>query len=140
MSLLPAKAQHTKSKVAKFKIAKPLFGDWLIITAATVLVIFLFANLWSFAPATKLRIRQGDKIIGTYSLNQIKTLNIHGPLGNSVIGIQNGKVRFLRSPCHNQYCVHQGWLNHAGEAAICLPNQVSLELLGAKKNYDTLNY
>ncbi|MBC7787376.1 MAG: NusG domain II-containing protein [Methylophilaceae bacterium] len=135
MSLLPA-----QTKLANIKTAKPLLGDWLVIIAGTVLVIFLFANLWSFAPATKLLIRQGDKILGTYNLNQIRTFKIHGPLGDSIISIQNGKVRFVSSPCNNQYCVHQGWLKHAGEVVICLPNQLSLELLGSKKNYDTLNY
>lgn len=135
MSLLTA-----QSKLSNIKIAKPLLGDWLVISAGIILVIFLFANLWSFAPATKLIIRQGDKIIGTYSLNQMRTFKIHGSLGNSFISIQNGRVRFVSSPCNNQYCVHQGWLKHAGEVAICLPNQVSLELMGSKKNYDTLNY
>lgn len=135
MSLLTA-----QSKLSNIKIAKPLLGDWLVISAGIILVIFLFANLWSFAPATKLLIRQGDKIIGTYSLNQIRTLSLQGPLGNSIISIQNGKVRFVSSPCNNQYCVHQGWIKKVGQAAICLPNQVSLELLGNKKNYDTLNY
>lgn len=135
MSLLTA-----QSKLSNIKIAKPLLGDWLVISAGIILVIFLFANLWSFAPATKLLIRQGDKIIGTYSLNQIRTFSLQGPLGNSIISIQNGKVRFVSSPCNNQYCVHQGWIKKVGQAAICLPNQVSLELLGNKKNYDTLNY
>lgn len=121
-------------------LLKLLPGDWLIVLASVVVVGLLFASFWSFEPAAKLRIRQGDKIYGTYSLNQTRTLSIHGPLGDSIISIKAGQVRFISSPCHNQYCVHQGWLKRAGQAAICLPNQVSLELLGAKKAYDSLNY
>ena len=119
---------------------KPLLGDWLVIIISLVAVIFMFQLFWSTEQGSKLKIRQGDKIIGTYSLNQIRTLSLQGPLGNSIISIQNGKVRFVSSPCNNQYCVHQGWIKKVGQAAICLPNQVSLELLGNKKNYDTLNY
>ena len=48
--------------------------------------------------------------------------------------------RYTQSPCRNQYCVHQGWLSRAGQVAVCLPNQISLELLGGDKNYDSLNY
>lgn len=120
--------------------SKPLFGDWLVIVLSTITVIYLFQTLWSNAPASQLQIRQADKIIGTYDLNQTRELHIHGPLGDSHISIEQGKVRFKQSPCTNQYCVHQGWLTHAGQVAICLPNQISLQLIGENKPYDSLNY
>jgi hypothetical protein len=123
----------------KFK-TKPLVGDWLVMVASLVAVIFMFQTFWSFAPASQLKIRQGDKIIGTYDLNQTRELKIAGPLGDAFISINLGKVRFKQSPCPNQYCVHQGWLSRAGQVAICLPNQISLQLMGVKSAYDSLNY
>lgn len=119
---------------------KLLVGDWLIIISSLVAVIFMFIQFWSFEQASKLKIRQGDKIIGTYDLNQMKELRIHGALGDSLISISQGKVRFKQSPCNNQYCVHRGWLSSAGQVAICIPNQISLQLMGAKSSYDSLNY
>ena len=119
---------------------KPLAGDWFVIVSSLILVFVLFQSLWHDEHAAKLRIRQGDAIYATLSLDQERTLDIHGPLGNSRIVIHQGQVRFEHSPCSNQYCAHQGWLKRAGQVAICLPNQVSLELLGAKKAYDSLNY
>jgi len=119
---------------------KPLLGDWLVIFASIIAIIFMFQQFWSFEHASKLKIRQGDKIVGTYDLNQTRELHIHGPLGDSHIVIDQGKVRFKQSPCNNQYCVHQGWLNLAGQVAICLPNQISLQLIDAKNTYDSLNY
>lgn len=119
---------------------KPLIGDWLVIVASIVAVIVLFQQFWSFAPANQLKIRQGNRMIGTYDLNQKRELHIKGPIGDSIIVINNGQVRFKQSPCPNQYCIHQGWLSHAGQVAICLPNQVSLQLIGAKNTYDSLNY
>jgi len=107
---------------------------------STIVVIFLFKTLWSNAPASQLMIRQGNKVVGTYDLNQNRELHLHGPLGESHISIVQGKVRFKQSPCTNQYCVHQGWLKLAGQVAICLPNQISLQLIGEKKPYDSLNY
>lgn len=117
-----------------------LIGDWFVVGLSALLVAMLFATLWQAEPANKLRIRQGNSIYATLSLNQKRVLDIHGPLGVSKITIDNGRVRFEQSPCRNQYCVHQGWLHKAGQVAICLPNQVSLELLGSKKVYDSLNY
>ncbi len=119
---------------------KPLIGDWLVIAVSIVAVIVLFQQFWSFAPASELKIRQGSKVVGIYDLSQTRELHIKGPIGESIIVINNGQARFKQSPCPNQYCVHQGWLSHAGQVAICLPNQVSLQLLGAKNTYDSLNY
>lgn len=115
-------------------------GDWLVALVGVALVIWLFQALWHSEHAAKVQIRLGDKIYGTYSLNQKRDIHVHGPIGEAIIQIANGRARFALSPCTNQYCIHQGWLNHAGQAAICLPNQISLELLGENKPYDSLNY
>ena len=121
-----------------FKYLLP--GDWLTVTVGIVLIGYLFQTLWSHQHAAKVQIRLGDKIYATYDLHLQRDIHVHGPLGEAVIHIAQGKVRFAKSPCHNQYCVHQGWLTHTGQVAICLPNQVSLELVGEQKPYDSLNY
>ncbi len=133
--------RHSLKRLNPKLLTKYLFiGDWLIVIASLIGVFFLFQTLWSNESAAKVQITVGDKIYATYSLNQQREIHIHGKLGDTVISISQGKARFAKSPCHTQYCVHQGWLTHAGQAAICLPNQVSLELLGETKPYDSLNY
>lgn len=122
------------------KASKLLLGDYLVIALGLLLVVYLFKTLWHSEHAAKLQLRQGNQIVATLSLNQDRLIDVTGPLGVSKIEIKQGKVRFLSSPCANQYCVHQGWLHRAGQAAICLPNRVSLELLGTQKSYDSLNY
>ncbi|MEQ1767465.1 MAG: NusG domain II-containing protein [Methylotenera sp.] len=117
-----------------------LIGDWLIVLIGILGIVLLFQTLWTNEHAAKVQIRLGDKIYATYSLNQQREIHVHGPIGTATISIAQGKARFAKSPCHNQYCVHQGWLTRAGQAAICLPNQISLELLGETKPYDSLNY
>ncbi len=115
-------------------------GDWLVLLVGMVAVIALFATLWRPDHAARLQVRDEHGVLGTYSLAQDRTLDIPGPQGVSRVVIAQGRVRFTQSPCRNQYCVHQGWLHHAGEVAVCLPNRVSVELLGAEKPYDSLNY
>jgi hypothetical protein len=117
-----------------------LAGDWLVLIVSTLCVFYLFQTLWTNEHAAKVQIRLGNKVYATYSLNQQREIHVHGKLGDATISISQGKARFAKSPCQTQYCVHQGWLTHAGQAAICLPNQISLELLGETKPYDTLNY
>lgn len=114
-------------------------GDWLVMALGLAMTVMLFATLWNVEPAGNVRIRTGNSVFATYSLDQERTIDVPGPLGVSRIIIQQRRVRFQGSPCHNQYCVHQGWLKHAGEVAVCLPNRVSVELSG-EKGYDSLNY
>ncbi len=119
---------------------KPLPGDWLVLAAGCAAVALLFAALWSGEPAGKLRIRAGDQVYATLSLDQQRTLDVPGPLGISRIQVDRGRARVVSDPGRHQYCVKQGWLSQAGQVAMCLPNQVSLELLGGEKAYDSLNY
>jgi hypothetical protein len=117
-----------------------LIGDWLIISSSLILIAYLFQTLWTNDHAAKVQIRLGNQIYATYSLDQQRDIHVHGPIGTATIQITQSKARFSKSPCTNQYCIHQGWLSRAGQAAICLPNQISLELIGDKKPYDSLNY
>jgi len=117
-----------------------LIGDWLTIIFSTIITVYLFQVLWSHEHASKVQVRIGDKVHAVYNINQQRYIKVHGAMGDAVIHISQGKVRFSKSPCHNQYCVHQGWLTRNGQAAICLPNQISLELIGEQKPYDSLNY
>jgi len=126
--------------MSSLKWSKPLLGDALVILFGLIFVAYLFKSLWHNEQAAKLQIRLGDKIYATYSLDQNRNIDIQGTIGITRIVIANGKARFAHSPCPNQYCVHQGWLSHKGQAAICLPNQVSLELLGGEKPFDSLSY
>jgi hypothetical protein len=128
------------SPFSKPMLIRPLVGDYLVMLAGLALVVLLFNTLWQQEAAAKIMIRQGNHVFATLSLNQERSLIVHGPIGDSRIIIHHGKVRFDSSPCHSQYCVHQGWLSRVGQVAICLPNRVSVELIGASKNYDSLNY
>ncbi|MDZ4097634.1 MAG: NusG domain II-containing protein [Methylophilaceae bacterium] len=111
-----------------------------MIIIGIIAVVILFNTLWLGEAASKVQIRAGSQIFSTLSLNQQRTLDVPGPLGMTVVAIDNGKVRVVSDPSPRQYCVKQGWLEQAGQVAMCLPNQVSVELLGSKKLYDSLNY
>jgi hypothetical protein len=103
-------------------------------------VVLLTLKLWNGDLADKAVIRSGGKIFREVTLSRDQTIEVPGPLGVSVISIQKRKARIMSDPSPRQYCVRQGWLELAGEIAICLPNEVSVELTGNKKKYDSLNY
>lgn len=115
-------------------------GDWLTILFGCICVVMLTLKLWNGELADKAIIRSGGKIFREVALSNDQQIEVRGPLGISIITIQNRKVRIASDPSPRQYCVRQGWLQQAGEIALCLPNQVSVEMVGSKKQYDSLNY
>ena len=115
-------------------------GDWLVLLLGALLTTWLAATLWQGGAADKAIIRSGGKIFSVVPLSRDQIISVPGPLGISQIAIHNLQARIAADPSPRQYCVRQGWLKQAGEIAICLPNQVSVELSGRNKRYDSLNY
>jgi hypothetical protein len=115
-------------------------GDYLILVAGCLLTAFLAATLWQGGVADQAIIRSGGKVFSIAPLSRDQFIEVPGPLGISRIFIHDRQARIASDPSPRQYCVRQGWLKQAGEIAVCLPNQVSVELSGNKKGYDTLNY
>jgi hypothetical protein len=115
-------------------------GDWLTLLLGCTCVILLTLKLWNGELADRAIIRSGGKIFKEVPLARDVQIEVPGPLGISVITIEKRKARITSDPSPRQYCVRQGWLQQAGEIAICLPNEVSVELTGSAKRYDSLNY
>ena len=67
-------------------------------------------------------------------------ISVPGPLGTTLIAVENRRTRVVSDPGIHQYCVRQGWLTRPGEIAICAPNQVSLQVQGSQNPYDSLSY
>ena len=123
------------SPLAHFKT-----GDYITILLGTLFTAWLAATLWQGGAADKAIIRSGGKIFREVPLSRDQIIEVSGPLGFSQIAIHNRQARIAADPSPRQYCVRQGWLKQAGEISICLPNQVSVELNGGSKHYDSLNY
>jgi len=115
-------------------------GDWLTLLLGSMCVVALTLKLWGGDLADTAIIRSGGKIFREVTLSRDQMIEVPGPLGTSIINIQQRKARIASDPGPRQYCVRQGWLQQAGEIALCLPNQVSIELVGSRKKYDSLNY
>ena len=123
---------------ATLRFFKP--GDWLTLLLGSLCVVLITLKLWSGDIADKAIIRSGGKIFSEVPLSRDQQIEVPGPLGISIVTIEKRKARITSDPSPRQYCVRQGWLQQSGEIAICLPNEVSVELTGSKKKYDSLNY
>jgi hypothetical protein len=115
-------------------------GDHLTLLGVIAFTIWIFFTVWSGGIADTALIRSGGKVFKEVPLSRDQEIEVPGPLGNSIVTIEKRKARISSDPSPRQYCVRQGWIQQAGEIAICLPNEVSVELTGGQKKYDSLNY
>jgi hypothetical protein len=69
-----------------------------------------------------------------YPLDKNVTESIPGVLGNSIIALENGRARFMDSPCTNKVCVLHAPLSNAGHWSACLPNKIMLRIEGISQD------
>lgn len=110
-------------------------ADWLVLLAAAALILGLVAGRQG--GGDRVLIKQDGRPFLDTSLRLDRLVTIPGPLGETQVEIRAGQVRVLADPSPRQLCVSQGWLA-PGEAAVCLPNRVSVER--GESPYDSLNY
>ncbi len=116
-------------------------GDWLVLLLAALLVGGLLAHTWNASAGTRVRVYVAGEVYGEYPLDSARTLRIAGRRGASIIEIAHGAVHFAASPCPGKFCIRSGWLHDSGAAAACLPNRVSLEILGhGQPRFDSINF
>jgi hypothetical protein len=48
--------------------------------------------------------------------------------GKMLIQIEGKKLRVKKSECPRQLCVNIGWIQHTGEAVICVPYKTMIEI------------
>lgn len=116
-------------------------ADWFALIMALALLPGLYIRYWGdTGPAESVRISASGQRDITLPLSGNHRFTVHGPLGNSVIEIHDGRVRFVSSPCRGKQCVHSGWLSHSGELAACLPNGIMLSVIGRGQRFDSINF
>ena len=115
-------------------------GDWFVIISFCTLILISAKILWDLPQGQYLEIYKNNKILATYSLNQKFTKKLYGVKGETEIIIDNGKVIGGAKAFPKKYCIHQGWINKANQTIVCIPNQISISIVGAKRKYDSINY
>ena len=85
-------------------------------------------------------IRDGAQNVYELPLGQDVTKTITTDLGINVIEIKDGRVHVEEADCPNQDCVHQGWIDAAGQQIVCLPHKLTVDIVdeGAEATYDVV--
>ena len=116
-------------------------GDAIVIISALILLGFLYSTYWRQAYlGNQAAIMIGGKHWLNVDLFQNQWIDVPGALGVSKLRVEDGKIRFVQSPCETKQCIYQGWISQGGEFAACLPNKVSVQVLSADPRFDSINF
>lgn len=85
-------------------------------------------------------IRDGEQNVYELPLSQNTTKSVTTDLGTNLIEIKDGRVHVEEADCPNQDCVHQGWIDAAGQQIVCLPHKLTVDIVdeSAKATYDVV--
>lgn len=85
-------------------------------------------------------IRDGEQNVYELPLSQNTTKSVTTDLGTNLIEIKDGRVHVEEADCPNQDCVHQGWIDAAGEQIVCLPHKLTVDIVdaSAETTYDVV--
>jgi len=121
-----------------FKLTR---GDWLLTGCALLLVFFSYLTYWGPSLyGNQAAIFVNGKHRVSIDLYENRDLTIQGRIGKSELQVLDGKIRFLSSPCDGKQCIYQGWISQSGEMAACVPNGISVRILGPDPRFDTMNF
>jgi len=115
-------------------------GDWLLVILGLCVCAASFPWAWRAGVAEKAIVKRGGEVFSELDLARNRRIEVPGPLGMTTVVVDQRRVRVAADPGPRQYCVRQGWLTRPGEIAICAPNQVSVEIQGRQRTYDSLAY
>src|SRR5262245_21197444 len=103
--------------------AAPTRAD-LVLLAGLVAAVPLSRQAVGATPhdGTRVELRGGATREWAY-LRQPGENSIRGPIGTTVVRVQDGAAWIASSPCRNRLCMRMGRLHGPGRALVCLPNR-----------------
>jgi len=126
------------------KKKKPVitFFDGIILASVLIIIgtlaFFVYARGYTGTLNVRVRSDSGE---WTGSLYEDKTLVLDGPMGKTVVQIQNGAVRIIESSCPDKTCVKTGAVSDVHGWICCLPNRVLVVVEGGgAQGYDSESY
>lgn len=107
-------------------------GDMVVLGALIIVamaMLFLF-RLTSQGAEVKAVISLNGEIVHEIELNGAKDAVFRLSKNENVsFQLENGKIRFVNISCPDKLCENFGYLEKAGDMAVCLPNKVILKLV-----------
>lgn len=109
--------------------------DFILIISVLLLAVALLGIQKAYGNSgDTVTITVNQKVYGTYSLDQDKTIQIKNESGTNIVRIQNHEVWMEEADCPDGYCMEQGHISKSHETLVCLPHKLVVEVSNASEN------
>lgn len=114
----------------------------LFLTAASLFAIrFLYNASTGKIGGSKVEITSDGVLFGIYPLDGDESIEVTSSYGHNTVRIENGACFVESADCRDLICVHSGKIRNRGESIICLPNRLSVRIIGeGEDGYDAVAY
>ncbi len=106
-----------------------------IIVVASILLVAVLVLLVSRLMRTDgafVEIELDGETVGTYPLAIDGVYNLNG--GTNTLTIKDGKAFMSYSNCPDHTCENTGKVNYVGQTIVCLPNKLTITVIGESDN------
>jgi hypothetical protein len=111
----------------KFASVKDLFPIIMLLAmAAVAFVLMQMGGSGKYAEVVR-----DNTVVKRLSLAEDTT---YSPINGVEIEVKNGKAAFAESDCPDKICVNTGFIGNTGQSAVCLPNRLTLRIVGDSDN------
>jgi len=111
-------------------------ADLVLILAVASATLWSALIIWGNPSGTAQLAIEARGSTWMYPLDPDRTITIPGPLGPTIIRIEDGSARIINSPCPNKTCTVARPITRPGEWKACLPNQVIVRIVARTPNSD----
>ncbi len=100
-----------------------LIVSLIVISASAVACLFIFRR-----EGKSVSVEIDGERVALYSLEDEGEYILNG--GTNILVIENGEAYISEADCPDRTCMRTGSLRHVGQSAVCLPNRVSVTVVG----------
>lgn len=112
-----------KASVYKHRIDIIVIASLLLLSLIVLLIINLTKKDGAYV-----RVEVNGEIVGEYPLNVDKEYSLGG--GTNTLTVKGGTAYMTYSDCPDHTCEKTGKIRYVGETIVCLPNKVSVTIIG----------
>jgi len=102
----------------------PKRGDLIVLFISVLIFAASIALVGNERPSSDTVTLKAGHEEYVYPLGEDRILKIEGPIGETIVKIDAGGVRFIDSPCRDKICIGMGAVSQNRQVVACLPNKV----------------
>lgn len=113
--------------------------DYVVIIALIVVSllssgIILYSSARSKYASQYIEVSVGGELYKKIPFNSSteETIDVKTALGENLIRISKGNVQIIDADCPDKVCIRDGAIGRPGQALVCLPHKLVIEIKGVK--------